>query len=229
MRELLERLIDHAPTFPPAQLPTAAALAADRRVRAGEEAWLVGRLVWPASRLDELSDLDDVPISLVLSGLDPVPGPGTRPVEAVEARWPALPGFDGDVFVEVPIDEDLERKLERVRGAGAMAKVRCGGERIPTNAELARFVRACAELELPFKASAGLHHALPTNGQHGFLNLLAAAAEPEDAEDRLADPDVARCLAPGHVPPGQLRARFRGFGSCSVAEPVAELRELGLL
>lgn len=222
-RVLLERLIDHAPTFPPAELPTDEALAEDRRVRGSEEAWLVGRLVWPASRLAELDPGFQVPISAVLDG--PVPDSGTWPLEAVEARWPAIPRFDGEVFVEVPLDDELERNLERVHAARAYAKVRCGGERVPTAAELARFVRACAALELPFKASAGLHHALPADGQHGFLNLLAAVAEPDAAEDALAAPDAGLPLERAR----RVRQRFRGFGSCSVAEPVADLRALGLL
>jgi hypothetical protein len=230
-RALLAHLIDHAPTFPPARLSTARALAEDRRARASEQSWLLGRLVWPASRFDEVRDYD-VPLSLVLDGPVPGPDPGTCRIEAVESRWPAVPDFAGDVFVELPIDAELERNLERVRAAGAFAKVRCGGERMPTNAELARFVRACAEARVPFKASAGLHRAVRDDDAHGFLNLLAAVLDPLAAEAALSDPDPARGLAPGLVSFGQareLRERFRGFGSCSFAEPVADLRALGLL
>jgi hypothetical protein len=230
-RALLARLIDHAPTFPPAQLSTEAALAADRVARASEQSWLLGRLVWPASRFDEVRDYE-VPISLVLDAPVPGPGPGPCRIEAVESRWPAVPEFDGDVFVELPIDDELERNLERVRAAGAFAKVRCGGERTPTNAELARFVRACADARVPFKASAGLHRAAREGAAHGFLNLLAAVLEPRAAEAALADPDPARGLAPGLVSFGQAREareRFRGFGSCSFSEPVEDLRALGLL
>ena len=42
---LLERLIDHAPTFPPASLSPAEALAEDRRARASEHAFVLSRLV----------------------------------------------------------------------------------------------------------------------------------------------------------------------------------------
>lgn len=223
MIPVLEHLIDHAPTFPPARLPVDKAVAEDRRVRDSPDAWIAGRLVWPADGLAELDGYDRVPLSLVLPGHVPVPGTGTWPIEAMEARWPAIPAFDAEVFVEVPIDELLERNLAEVKRAGAFAKVRCGGERTPTPAELARFVRACAELELPFKASAGLHHAVRRGGAHGFLNLLAAAARPDDAESLLADEH----LAVGDVPAE--RGLFRSFGSCSFAEPVAELRELGMV
>jgi hypothetical protein len=229
-RALLGGLIDHAPTFPPAKLPTAEALAEDRRARASEHAWILNRLVWPASRFDEVRDYQ-VPLSLVLDG--PVPGSDPDRVAAVESRWPAVPEFDGDVFVELPIDDELERNLERVRAAGALAKVRCGGERTPSTRDLARFVRVCSDAQVPFKASAGLHHAARAGEAHGFLNLLLAALFPDAAEEALADPDPARALGAGHVSLEAVarmrRDRFRGFGSCSVAEPVEDLRALGLL
>ena len=224
-RALLGGLIDHAPTFPPARLPTEEALAEDRRARASEHAWILNRLVWPASRIDEVRNYD-VPLSLVLDAPVPRPGRGTRPIKAVETRWPALPDFEGEVFVELPIDGELERNLERIRAAAAFAKVRCGGERTPSIAELARFVRACADANVSFKASAGLHHAVRSGPAHGFLNLLLAVLNPDSAEEALADPDPARALGAGHV---SARERFRGFGSCSFFEPVADLRALGLL
>jgi len=237
VRALLGGLIDHAPTFPPARLPTAEALAEDRRARATAEAWVLGRLVWPSSRLPEVVDYDGVPLSLVLDG--PVPAAGR--VEAVETRWPELPSFGGEVFVEVPLDDGLERNLPRVQAAGALAKVRCGGERTPTSAELARFVRACADAGLPFKASAGLHHAVRSGDAHGFLNLLAAALFLERAEEALDEQDPAAfAVDPERFAWDGLEAdaaaiarmrqeRFRSFGSCSFAEPVDELRALAIL
>src|SRR3954447_16404879 len=48
-RALLTRFFDHAPTFPPASLPPAEALAEDRRARESEHAWMLGRLAWPAA------------------------------------------------------------------------------------------------------------------------------------------------------------------------------------
>jgi len=230
-RALLGGLIDHAPTFPPAELPTEQALAEDRRARASEHAWILNRLVWPASRIDEVRDYH-VPLSLVLDTPVPVPGYGACPVEAVEARWPAVPEFAGEVFVELPIDDELERNLERVRAARVFAKVRCGGERTPSVQELGRFVRACADAKVPFKASAGLHHAVRTSDAHGFLNLLLAVLLPDEAEAALADADPARNLARGQGSSEQVRRvreRFRGFGSCSFFEPVEDLRALGLL
>jgi len=94
------------------------------------------------------------------------------------------------VFVEVPLDGDLDGLLAVVRAGGARAKVRTGGvvpEAIPDPADLARFVAACAAAGVPWKATAGLHHPLraehaltyaedgPRAVMHGFLNVFAAA------------------------------------------------------
>jgi hypothetical protein len=238
---LLARLIDHAPTFPPARLPTAEALAEDRRARASAEAWLLGRLVWRSSRLAELAGYDRVPLSLVLDGPVPTAGREASRVEAMEARWPEQPAFGGEVFVELPLDDRLEQRVERVRASGALAKVRCGGERTPTSAELARFIGACSHAGLPFKASAGLHHAVRSGTAHGFLNLLAAALFPERAEEALDEEGPAAFAvdanrfawsgleADAPAIARMRRERFRSCGSCSFAEPVDELRALAIL
>ena len=93
---------------------------------------------------------------------------------------------------------------------------------------------------MPFKATAGLHHAVAAPGRHGFLNLLAAAAF-GDEERALAEEDSAafglgdgRFAWRGHEADAAEIARVRrdvfvSFGSCSVAEPVEDLEALGLL
>lgn len=72
-RAFLERLIDDAGLFPPAQLSMADALAANARARAGTHAWMLGRFIVPASRLDELAAqragaTDVFPVSVILDG-----------------------------------------------------------------------------------------------------------------------------------------------------------------
>jgi hypothetical protein len=120
------------------------------------------------------------------------------------------------------------------------AKIRCGGERIPSVEELAEFIRGCRERGVVFKATAGLHHAYPTpEGEHGFLNLLAAAVfgnEEEALQEgapafaldaasfRWRDQEVAAAgLADIR---GSL---FHSIGTCSFFEPVEELEGLGIL
>jgi hypothetical protein len=233
-RAALWGLIDHAALFPPASMTMADALAEDARARAAPEGWLVRRFVVPASRLDELGDAD-LPLSVVVDA--PYDGGDPR-VEAVESRPGADPGglvgLAPEVYVELPTD------LERLAALALRAKVRCGGAVVPTVEELASLVRRCRERGLPFKATAGLHHAVRRDGQHGFLNLLAAAVF-GDEEAALAEEDPGafaltsdglawRDRSAGAKELAAVRGRlFAGFGSCSVAEPVEELQALGTL
>jgi len=235
-RAALEHLIDHAALFPPASMAVDDALAEDARVRAAETGWIVGRFVVRASQLAELGDAD-LPLSVVADA--DVPEDGR--IEAVEGL--------GNGLLRTPAG--LERYVEHELGDlawldeldgldGARAKVRCGGERVPTVDELAAFVRRCRDLGLPFKATAGLHHAVRAGGQHGFLNLLAASClgfeEAVLADD---DPSAFRLTPERFSWRGQgcdgakvaevRRGLFTSFGSCSVQEPVEELQKLEIL
>lgn len=130
--------------------------------------------------------------------------------------------------------------LDEVAARGARAKIRCGGERVPSVQELAAFVRGCRERGLACKATAGLHHAYPTpGGEHGFLNLLGAAVF-GDEEEALAAPPASFALDAesfrwdGRAAGGEELAAVRAgllnsIGSCSFFEPVEELVALGIL
>lgn len=237
---LLSRLIDHAPVFPPASLPLEQALAEDARARASASSFILGRFVCPASGLERLPGVGRG-VSVVLNA-------SFRPredVEAVEAP-PDVAGFDElprlakEVFVEVPLDDELERRLDELALRGLGAKVRCGGAAVPDERALGGFVRACGERGIPFKATAGLHHAGRTATEHGFLNLLAAVVFGEE-EDALAEPDPAafrldaeafswgdRRADAAEVAQARME-RLRSIGSCSFFEPVEELEQLGVL
>jgi hypothetical protein len=211
-RALLTRFFDHAPMFPPARLPPAEAIAEDRRARESEHAWMLGRLVWPAARLSELPQDEGRALAVVDSGSE----------------------RQGDaVYLEgTPLDE--------VAARGLRAKIRCGGERVPSAADLAGFIRGCRERGLVFKATAGLHHAYPTGaGEHGFLNVLAAAVF-GDEEEALGENPRAFALdetsfrwrdreaLPTRL--ADVRASlFHSIGTCSFFEPVEELQQLGIL
>jgi len=213
---LLTRFFDHAPTFPPASLPFAEALAEDRRARESEHAWMLGRFVLPAARLSDLPQDEHRAFAVVESGGD----------ERMEAQGEAI-------YIE-------GRAPDYVASLGVRAKIRCGGERIPSVEELAEFVRGCRELDVVFKATAGLHHAYPTEaGEHGFLNLLAAAVF-GDEEEALREQSPAFALDatsfrwrdheafPDRL--ADVRASlFHSIGTCSFFEPVEELEKLGVL
>jgi len=130
---------------------------------------------------------------------------------------------------------------------------------IPDPADLARSIAACAAASVPWKATAGLHHPIraeraltyepgsPRAVMHGFLNVFAAAAfarggaPAADLEAVLREEDAAAFrLEEDGLSWHHLRvatadlARSRhdfasSFGSCSFAEPVADLRSLGVL
>jgi hypothetical protein len=129
----------------------------------------------------------------------------------------------------------------------------------PSAREVGRFLARAAELIVPFKATAGLHHPLcgtypltyaessPQGRMFGFLNVFAGAvfAQAHMNERLLAElvddegTDAMRFSEDalswrGHSATTAQIARARAslglaFGSCSFEEPVAGLRELGLL
>lgn len=230
-RAALTALIDHAPTFPPASLPVPAALEDDRRARAHEHAWLLRRLVWPASRLEELGD-EERELSILLDG----PYAGDPRAAAIETRWDApLLNLIGEVYVELPLGDGLEERVAVLAERGYRAKVRCGGETVPSAAELGRFLRACRDAQVPFKATAGLHHPLARDGAHGFLNVLAACVFADEAalegEVELDAEELrwGRRAAGAEELERARRETLVAIGSCSFFEPVEELHELGIL
>ncbi len=142
---------------------------------------------------------------------------------------------------------------ERLRPIGA--KLRTGGltaDAFPSSEQVALFIDSCVRHDVPFKATAGLHHPFRHHDKelgvmrHGFLNLLAAAALSRDGvgPDVLVevideqDPDALRASPAGlrwrdylvGTPTlRKTRALFRGYGSCDFDEPVADLEELQMV
>ncbi|MEV5571067.1 hypothetical protein AB0L06_13540 [Spirillospora sp. NPDC052269] len=126
-------------------------------------------------------------------------------------------------------------------GARVGAKLRTGGvtaDAFPSPDEVAVFVGACVERRLPFKCTAGLHHAVrhadPETGfvHHGFLNILLATAHGGSLEDVLAtDPVAVASRVRGLTGDQREAARrmFTGFGSCDIDSPRSDLADLGLL
>ena len=239
-RALFGDLIDHAPTFPPEELPLDQGLAEHRRVRGSDHGWIVNRFVCPASSLSELGD-EALRLSVVLDTGE-LPHADAR-IEAVEAAGidPEIL-FDAapEIYAELPLRDDVSFRILQLGELGIRAKVRCGGAAVPSVPALAEFVEACRRLDVPFKATAGLHQPMRHGDEHGFLNLLAAAvfgdeeaaleeneegafavtAEAFTCGDRSAGADeIARVR----------RELFVSFGSCSVQEPIDGLAALGLL
>jgi hypothetical protein len=151
---------------------------------------------------------------------------------------------DVAVFVEVPRDQRRAGVLGALAGTRYCAKFRTGGVRAelyPDVTELADAIRSAVRAGVPFKATAGLHHAVrntdPETGfeQHGFLNVLAATdaalsdATTEQIVTLLADRDGSRVAYRINEVSAETRGLFRSFGTCSIHDPVRELISLGLL
>jgi hypothetical protein len=239
-RALFAGLIDHAPTFPPAELPLAEGIAEHRRVRDSEFGWIVNRFVCPSSKLAELGG-EALRLSVVID--DARLPAGDDRIEAVEASGidpETLVDAAPEIYCELPLRYDVSFRVLQLGELGIRAKVRCGGAVVPRVEDLAGFVQACRRLGVPFKATAGLHQPLRSDIDHGFLNLLAAAVF-GDEEEALAEDDPSAFgvsadafswrdrQANADEVARTRRELFVGFGSCSAQEPIDGLSGLDLL
>jgi hypothetical protein len=164
-------------------------------------------------------------------------------------------------YFEIPLLSAGEC-VPAVAACGRRAKIRTGGEtadKFPSPASVMEFIRLCVAANVPFKATAGLHHPLrsvhkltyqpesASGMMHGFLDLFLAAAflrsgmEPALASQLLEEqsPAAFRFDADGitwrqqQLGLSDLAAARQGFalsfGSCSFTEPIDDLRALRLL
>jgi hypothetical protein len=278
---LLAGLFDYAGLYPPASLSLHTAATRYLEHRSSPRASALGRFIVNLDRLDEVraiaaDSLGDFTLSVIAaensdwavlakqidSGL---------PIESVEIKCTQLYEIENIIqqiphhvvaYFEVPIHANSVPALEAIQIAGARAKIRMGGvvpEAIPSVPDVAQMLKTLADLRLPFKATAGLHHPLrskhlltyhpqsPAGVMHGFVNLSAAAAllffggEVEEATRLLADENpVAWQVRADSLrwrdrswTAGQLgtlrRDFFFGIGSCSFEEPIHDLESLGWL
>lgn len=156
-------------------------------------------------------------------------------------------------YVEMPIRAIADpaaasQLLAAVDARGYRPKLRTGGptaDAFPDEATLAACLTAIAGRRAPFKATAGLHHAVRHTAadtgfeHHGFLNVLlavnAAAGGASTGEvasllaERVPATVAARISALGEGAIADSRHLFVSFGTCSTDEPVADLVALGLL
>ncbi len=126
---------------------------------------------------------------------------GLAVVDAIETPLKEVADVDGlldtvpeqlAIAMEVPGvgGGDTRGYIAALAGTGAAAKIRCGGvtkEAMLPAEPIAKFIAACRTAGVPFKCTAGLHHALP--GQYrltyednppmgpmqGFVNVFVAA------------------------------------------------------
>lgn len=92
-----------------------------------------------------------------------------------------------DAYFEIANDHSLGELAAELALTGQRAKIRTGGittDAFPRTTDVVRFVRTCLAANVPFKATAGLHHPVrcfrpltyennaPNGTMHGFLNLF---------------------------------------------------------
>lgn len=258
------------------------------RYRQSSDNDLLGRFILPASRLGEFSSAaqsfvvrdDSWKISAIVSAgnendvnvisefnaeqsgvfVDAV----EMPVHAAsEVEWAANHfGKSFASFLEPPLMPDCTDLLRSIAESGVAAKLRTGGvvpSAIPPAAAVLRFIQACATLNLSFKATAGLHHAIrgqysltyerdaPRGNMFGYLNVFLAAAfvrtglRETDLLDLLQEEDASSIafsdagvtwrgnLADARCLDDTRKSLALSFGSCSFTEPVDEAKQLHLI
>ena len=180
---------------------------------------------------------------IALRDLDDLAGAARRVVTAAAVT-------DLPVYVEPPVVQGVgsygwSAALDEVAAADLRLKFRTGGvtaDAFPTVGDLATAIDAALDRELPFKCTAGLHHAVRHRGRdtgfehHGFLNVLLAVRAALDGDDvaaaleeRDADAVVDRLRATGSDSLVRARRWFTSFGCCGVTDPFDDLVQLGLV
>jgi hypothetical protein len=284
LRALLEGIVDYAGLFPPAALDMPSAVRNYASYRSDPASWMLGRFVLPVARLDEFiaarasveNGTEPWRLSALLgsdltSDLERVRAfnqsqRGKAVIDSLEAKLvtPAeieqagnTVGRELELFAELPLDADPTPLVAAVKRSGIKAKMRTGGvvaSSVPSAESVVRFMRACLDAGVAFKATAGLHHLLravyrltydaggPTGLMFGYLNVFLAAVF---LVHGMSDADAARLLDERKASAftfGDDRISWNGFtvnasqvrqvrehvavafGSCSFREPVDELR-----
>lgn len=288
---LLAGAIDYAGLFPPSQLAMSEAVLNYATYRNSNYAWMLGRFVVTAARLDEFYESAGDFISrderdrwhlAVVAGEDIVETlkqielfnlrHGEQALcDVIEVRANSVSKIENTVnglrsgmtaYFEIATGEPLSDLVAALAIRGQRAKIRTGGvtpDAFPTQGEIVRFVRTCLAANVPFKATAGLHHPLRCfrpltyeadsvmGRMHGFLNLFLMTGfaregfrsnvledvmeEEFDEVFRFEDQSVTwRDFSLGISQLKNLRNKgIQSFGSCSFDEPVADLQKLGIL
>lgn len=223
VRTLLAEIVDYAGLFPPSMVSMKQAVANYASYRAGAYAWMLGAFVLPVARLNEfleaaeghLTDGDPWRLS-VLAGEDitstireiklfNTENAGRAVCDSLEVKASTVSKIENTVaalpaelatYFEIATGENFPDLLATLAIKRQRAKIRTGGttrEDFPPSREIVRFVRTCMAANVPFKATAGLHHPIrcyrpltyaadaPKGTMHGFLNVLLMTAFARDS------------------------------------------------
>jgi hypothetical protein len=289
LRVLLSEIVDYAGLFPPSELPMAKAVENFATYLKSEHNWMLGRFICPVARLAEfgqnaekfldgartwrLSALAGESLTHDLSEIeqfnkdyenraliDALEVKATAPEVVKEAKG-LLPA-ELKTYFEFPLKLYINEFVSMIAINRLRAKIRTGGltqEAFPPVDEIVKFLRVCIAANVPFKATAGLHHPLrcmraltyeenaAQGTMHGFLNVFLAAAF---LRQNLNAPFINRVMTESDASQfefddngvtwngnrvelsqiGLMRERNAiSFGSCSFVEPIEDLQQIGLL
>lgn len=214
VRSLLSEIVDYAGLFPPSMVSMKEAAANFAAYRNSPQAWLLGRFVLPVARLGELVEAaeeyftpgspwrlsvlagEDIAATIRDIKLFNTEYSGRAVCDSLEVKANTVSKIENTV---ASLPEDLTAYFEIAMGGNFVdlittlsikrqrAKIRTGGtvrEDFPPSRDIIRFVRSCMAANVPFKATAGLHHPIrcfrpltyaadaPKGTMHGFLNVL---------------------------------------------------------
>ncbi|WP_088893016.1 hypothetical protein [Leptolyngbya ohadii] len=216
LKTLLDSIVDYAGLYPPAQLDLRSAMQNYAQYAATPHAWMLSRFVLPAARLEEFTAIAaDLPLSqwslsvvvkdpteleqafalqtksIKIAALEFTP----QSSEAIQTLISQIPS-GVEAFFEIPLNPTFPDTIALLKGTPAAAtppaaKLRTGGiteSAFPNRRSLADWICTCAQANVPFKATAGLHHPFPGNYRltyeldspiapmQGFLNVAIASA-----------------------------------------------------
>jgi hypothetical protein len=176
----LKNLIDYAGLFPPASLSLRDAIENYASYKSSNDAWMLGRFILPASKIEELSrTISDISftetwfISALVgdnleSELEAIDEFNEKNkdivIDTIETKLTdkemRLPSHL-TCFIEVPLTVEFN-KLTWIEENNYRAKIRTGGvtaDMIPAGKDLVSLLKQFATSGVGFKATAGLHHA----------------------------------------------------------------------
>jgi hypothetical protein len=218
VRTLLSGIVDYAGLFPPSTVSIDEAVANYAAYRSGPHAWMLGRFVLPVARLVEFLSAaetrlttgdawrlsavagEDINATIREVKLFNMANRGRAVCDTVEVKANTVSKIENTVaalpddltaFFEISMGGNFADLISTLSIKRQRAKLRTGGivrEDFPPSREVIRFVRTCMAANVPFKATAGLHHPLrcfrpltyaadsPKGTMHGFLNVLLMTA-----------------------------------------------------
>ncbi len=175
------RLFDFAGLFPPAGQSMPEAIATFARHQQEPFAWMLNRFVLPANRIQEFVDgvkawqaasspskqavrwplsilstnwsTDEAAVRQTIASAPALAA--SMEIESVEQKSMMAEPSTLPIYVELPVDANLEQNLEQVKKSGGLAKLRSGGltpAEFPSSSSVVRFLSGVQTQQMGMKA-----------------------------------------------------------------------------